>query len=226
MALVRWHARELAMYKHLNAVLTTGSVALTISLAATSPSAAATTTTWTVKPGGNFSAARSMAGSFVFVIKDTKTDVPIHCSSAKLTGNLKSGSGLPGAGIGSITVAEFGKCSYNIALPLTAHGLPWKLNALTYVSAGGVTTASLTGIGFTALGPGCHLTVDGTAARANDGRTKFTYTNSTGKLKLISGGGNLTFYAVSGCFGLFNDGDHAVMTGTLTVSPKQKITSP
>jgi hypothetical protein len=214
-------ARELAMYKHLSAVVMTGSIALTIGLAATSPSAASTTTTWTVKPGGSVIAQGSVK------IKDTSTGTPITCRSVALSTTLKSGSGLPGAGIGSITKATFAKCAITTgATTFTVGGLPWGVNALSYDAANGMTTGSLAGIHLhgSPLG-GCVLTVDGTAASANDGRTMFTYTNSTGKLRFISGGGNLTFF-VSGCFGLFNSGDHAVMTGTLAVSPKQKITSP
>ena len=209
------------MYKRLSAVLTTGSVALTMILAATSPSAAATTTTWTVRPGGNVIVQGSVR------IKDTNTGSIVTCGSVTLTTMLKSGSGLPGAGVGSITKATF-KCAITTGeTTLTVHGLPWTLNALSYNSASGVTRGSLAGIhlhGSPHLA-GCILTLDGTAAHANDGKVKFTYTNSTGKLSFVPTGGNLHFYKVI-CFGLFNSGDPAVMTGTLTVSPKQEITSP
>jgi hypothetical protein len=52
------------------------------------------------------------------------------------------------------------------------------------------------------------------------------YTNSTGRLQTRTTGGNLHFYHVRGCAGLLNTGDPATIRVTLTVSPKQAITSP
>ena len=40
------------------------------------------------------------------------------------------------------------------------------------------------------------------------------------------GGGNLHAWAVSGCSGLINNGDPQPVSGRLTVTPKQTITSP
>lgn len=211
------------MYKRLNAVLTTGSVALALSLAATVPSAAATTTTWTVKPGGNLMALGSVK------MKDTSTGSIVTCRSVTLTTVLKSGSGLPGVGIGSVSRSTFAKCALTIGgMTWTVNGLPWDINALSFDSANGVTSGSLAGIHLSG-NPNfvyCMLTVDGKAAHSDDGQVRFTYTNSTGKLSFVPTGGNLHFYSVSGCLGLFNSGDPAVMTGTLTVSPKQEVTSP
>ena len=68
--------------------------------------------------------------------------------------------------------------------------------------------------------------IDGTSGTASDGAVKVSYTNSTGRLKLLSTGGNLHFYNVMGCFGLINSGDAAALSATFTVSPRQAITSP
>ena len=105
----------------------------------------------------------------------------------------------------------------------TGH-LPWKLNASSFKS--GVTTGTITGIHATLSGPACTATVDGTGASANNGKVKVTYTNSTGKLKVLASGGNLHVYNVSGCAGQINNKDATTFTGTYTVSPKQTITSP
>ena len=53
-----------------------------------------------------------------------------------------------------------------------------------------------------------------------------TYTNSTGALKVLTTGGNLHIYNVSGCAGLIRSGDATTFSGTYAVSPKQTITSP
>jgi hypothetical protein len=45
-------------------------------------------------------------------------------------------------------------------------------------------------------------------------------------LKPLATGGNLHFYSVSGCLGLFINGDPVTLSATFTVSPKQAITSP
>ena len=58
------------------------------------------------------------------------------------------------------------------------------------------------------------------------GKVKVTYTNSTGKLKVLPTGGNLHVCNVSGCAGLINSGDATQFSGTYTVTPKQTITSP
>lgn len=109
---------------------------------------------------------------------------------------------------------------------MASNGFPWNLNATRYNSSTGVTTGTITGIDLVATAPGCSATLDGTAAGADNGKIKVTYTNSTGALKLLSTGGNLHDYAVSGCFGLVNNNDPEDASGTTTVTPKQTITSP
>lgn len=219
-------ARELAMYKRFSAVLTTGSVALTMGLTATSPPAVATTTTWTVKPGGSFSVSGS--GD----LKDAKTGEPVKCTSIKLAGMLKSGSGLSGSGIGSVTSASFNHCATG-AIPVTVSigsgSLPWEVNALKYDPTTGVTTGSLEDIDlkyqFPAFFCNGSLHVDGTAADANNGLIKLSYNNGTGNLKLLGPGGNLHSWAVTGC-SVYRNGDAQKPSGNTAMSPEQKITSP
>jgi hypothetical protein len=74
--------------------------------------------------------------------------------------------------------------------------------------------------------PGCTAVIDGTSGTASDGTVKLRYTNSTGRLRLLTTGGNLHFYNVRGCAGLVNTGDPATISARFTVSPKQAITSP
>jgi hypothetical protein len=191
--------------------------ALTVGLAA-SPALAAT---WTVKPGGNFTATAGQTK-----LTDTKTKAVLTCKSSKSTGTLKKGKGLPGAGIGSIKTQTFSNCKGPLGLTFTVKTshLPWKLNAVSFKN--GVTTGTITGIHATLSGPACSATVDGTGASANNGKVKVTYTNSTGKLKVLTTGGNLHVYNVSGCAGQINNGDPTTFSGTYTVSPKHTITSP
>jgi hypothetical protein len=207
------------MRKRLTAALLAGGTALALGLGTTA--AMAVTATWTVKPGGSFSFAGSAQ------VKDTKTTTVAKCTSVKLSGTLKSGKGLSGTGIGTISKGTFTGCTVGgIAVTVAVHGLPWKENAMSYNSTSGVTTGTISGIDLVASTTGCKATLDGTGAGKNNGVTKITYTNSTGKIKLLASGGNLHSYAVSGCFGLINNGDPQQASGSGTVTPKQTITSP
>ena len=91
-------------------------------------------------------------------------------------------------------------------------------------STSGVTTGTLTGIHAALTGPGCSAVVDGTGATADNGMVSATY--STGALKVLTTGGNLHIYNVSGCAGLIRSGDSTTFSGTYAVSPRQTITSP
>src|SRR5262245_46169215 len=80
-------------------------------LAATNIGVAAT---WTVKPGG---AITAKAG--VTTLKDTKTGSTLSCKTSSGKGTVKSGSGLSGTGIGSITALSFSTCTGPLGLTFT-----------------------------------------------------------------------------------------------------------
>src|SRR5438067_6834916 len=88
-----------------------GMTAAVLGLAA-GPALAATT--WTVSPGGSISAT---AGTTT--LKDTGTGTTLNCSSSAAKGTVKSGSGLAGAGIGSITSLTFSGCTGPLGLTFT-----------------------------------------------------------------------------------------------------------
>jgi hypothetical protein len=180
-------------------------------------------TTWTVGPGGPVSMK-----SGKFILTDTTTGSAPTCQSSALSGRLKGGSGLPGTHIGSITTARFTGCStpFGPGFTLQARDLPWHLNVLSYNATAGVATGSLSHLQIKFLFPSCTAVIDGTSGTASDGIVKFRYTNSTGRLKLLTIGDNLHFYNVQGCAGLIRTGDSATISATYTVSPKQAITSP
>jgi len=210
------------MRKRLTAILVSGGAAAAIGLGTTAALASSINATWTVSPGGSITSSGSGQ------VKDSTTGTTAKCTSISLNGTLKSGSGLSGTGLGSVTSASFSGCTIGtIGVNVAVHGLPWSLNALKYNSTSGVTTGNVKGIDLVATTTGCSATLDGTAAGANNGVTGITYTNSTGKIKLTSGSGaNLHSWGVVGCFGLVNNGDVQKASGTLTVTPMQKISSP
>jgi len=183
--------------------------------------AALAATTWTVKPGGSFTAKSGTA-----TFKDTATGSIFTCTSVSVTGTLKSGTGLSGSGVGSISAVGFTNCTspLNLRLFLKATALPWHVNLAA--DNKGAVTGTISHIQIQVTNPGCAFVLDGTGATARDGSLKFRYTDSTGRLTLLRTGGNLNVYNVRSCAGLVNDNDPLALSATLTLSPKQAITSP
>ena len=204
------------------AVAAGAAAVLAVSLGAVA-STAVTVRTWTVRPGG---AVTATAGRTT--LTDTTTGNSLACPSSTLSGTLKSGSGLPGTGIGSIATVPSIYCPTPAgpSFTLMARDLPWHLNVSSYTASTGVVTGSLSHLQIAFTGPGCRAVIDGTSGTAGDGSVEVSYTNSTGRLKLLTADGNLHFYNVMGCFGLINSGDDAALSARFTVSPRQAITSP
>ena len=180
-------------------------------------------TTWTVRPGGPVSMKSGR-----FILTDTATGAALTCPPSALSGTLKSGSGLPGAGIGSITAVHSIFCPTPLgpSYTLRARDLPWRLNMFSYNATTGVGTGSLSHLQIAFSGTACTAVIDGTSSAASDGMVKVRYTNSTGRLRTRTTGGNLHFYNVRGCAGFFNSGDSATISAIYTMSPVQAITRP
>ena len=207
------------MSTRVGAVALAGVAALAAALGA-GPATAAAATTWTVRPGGAIT-----AHSGNLKLTDTATGTILTCSST-VSGTLKPGSGLSGAGIGSITAAAF-HCPTSIGLfLLTPAGLPWHLNLASYNSRTGVSRGTIGHLQLTLTGPGCRAVVNGTSGTTANGVVAITYGNATSTLKILPAWGNLHWYHVHGCAGLVASGDPAALSGSYTVSPTQTITSP
>jgi len=208
------------MRKRVGATLfTAGAAALAIGLGTTT-SFAATAVTWSVSPGGSISGS---AGTTV--LKDKTSGTTVTCSTSTMTGSLKSGKGLAGKGIGTVTSVTFNNCTVlGQTVSLASGTVAWKLNAASYTS--GVTHGTITGIHLAISSSVCSATIDGTSGTAHNGLVKITYTNSTHKLKILAAGDNLHVYNVNGCLGVIANGDSGSITGSYAVSPAQKITSP
>ena len=183
--------------------------------------------TWTVQPGGSVQAAS--AGLFVI---DTTTGNKIECASVFARGTLKNGSGLPGADAGSLSTVNFFHCTGQGGGSdlLNSAGLPWHVNFGSYNAAKGVVRGTISHLHievFSETGSGCNPRIDGTRGTALDGKVTFRYIDRTGQLLVLRSFSNLHFYNVSsGCLGLFDNGDPAVLDTGYNVSPKQAITSP
>lgn len=212
------------MRKGVAGILLSGGATAVLALGLSATTAlAATATTYTVSPGGAITAKSGKT-----TLKDTTTGTSLSCVSSSTKATLKKGSGLAGADLGSITSLTFTTCTGPASLTFTVKTTasktkPWHLNATSYNATTGVTTGTITGIKATLSGTACSATVGGASATAT-GKVKVTYNNSTHKLKVLTTGGTLHVWNVSGCLGLINSGDASTFTGTYTVSPAQTIT--
>ena len=107
---------------------------------------------------------------------------------------------------------------------MTVHGLPWRVDAVSYTKPP-MAKMDLYGIDLVAPAAACSVTLDGTAAGANDGYTNVNYDNTSGTWT-FGPGGDLRSWAVSKCLGVINSGDDQRVSGPSTVVPEQDITSP
>jgi hypothetical protein len=213
----------MALRKRLSRRIMITGAATAVAIGASAGVALAAAITFSIHPGGNITAS---AGTTK--LTDKNTGSVLTCATSKSTGTLKSGSGIGGANLGSIKTLTFSNCVGPLGLTFTVTNshFPWKLSGASYNATSGKTTGHIAGIHSVLSGPSCSATVDGTGATADNGKVKVTYTNSTHKLKVLAGGGNLHVYNVSGCAGLINSGDATTFVGTYKVSPAQTITSP
>ena len=183
-------------------------------------SAADTARTWTVQPGGAVAAAGTIT------LTDTRSGASDTCTSSTMSGTLKAGSGLPGSGIGSITAAGYRGCGTLGSRDMTARGLPWHLNLVSYDGATGVSRGTISHLKLAFSIPACRAVINGTSDSTADGVVAVSYTSKTGKLKILPHGGTLHWYHISGCAGLVRPGDIATLSAGYAISPPQTITSP
>jgi len=166
----------------------------------------ATAATWTVKPGG---ATTGTAGKTVITAK----------------GTLKNGSGLAGAGLGSITSLAFKGCSILGQTPTVTITGKMPLNGISYNATTKTASMTITKIHGTisVSSLSCSATIDGTGATAHNGMVKATFSNVTNTLKVLASG-NLHLY--NNTCPVIANGDSVNFTGSYKLTPKQTITSP
>ena len=182
-------------------------------------------TTWTVKPGG---AVTGTAGKTI--VTDKTKGLSVTCTSSAAKGTLKSGKGLAGAGIGTVTSLAFKGCTaMGVTVSVTITG-KMPLNATAYNATTKVASMTVTKIhGTIAVSaiPGCSATIDGTGATAKNGMVKATFSNKTNTLTVSAKGGNLHIYnPTTACNGAVGNKDAVNFTGAYKFGAKQTITSP
>jgi hypothetical protein len=190
--------------------------AVTIGLSGTPAMAA---TSWTITPGGSFTGLAT-----TFQISDPATHTTITCNSATIGGTLKSGSGIPGAGAGSITSVNFGTCTAQNGAPfdIAAANLPWSIN-LSSFPVGDEPTGTIKGIQISSLGPLCKAIFQASNGAAA-GMAPFGFDDSTDTLT-VGTADNLLVSNLSSCTGYFVPGDSIQTSANFVLMPRQSITT-
>jgi hypothetical protein len=198
-----------------------GTAALAIALGAAS-SSAATAAGWNVSPGGAFTGKQSGK----VTITDTVTKRSVVCTTTAAAGRFRSGTGLPGAGIGTLRSLSLTGCAtvQGLAFTVKAGALPWSLNADKYIPAKTTTYGTVTRVHLTLAATGCSATIDGTSATSDNGSVVIHIHNTPSKLKLEAAGSTLHIYVGSGCTGLFKNGNAVSVSSAYLMSPGQTIT--
>jgi hypothetical protein len=174
------------------------------------------TTTWTVKPGGAISIVTGK-----FTLTDPKTNSTITCTSTKLSGTVRSGSGLPGTHVGTIPKVSFTKCLWAGVNPdLAAESRPWHLNLTSY--SNGLVTGTVSHMVIVTANGGCVTIIE--SKDSERGSVRFTYNDSTNAGKFT--GGNLHVVNEICAAQLFHTGDPIHLAASFRMQPAQSITSP
>jgi hypothetical protein len=213
-----------------------------LAVAAVATSAAAATT-WTVSPGGSYTAPLSSGATFV--IQDGVTGTTVTCASSAIAGTLTAGSSQYGD-LGTITSVSPGTCTgpggstYTVATNASS-AAPWTVGAVAYTASDGVTSGDLTpasssgtGVAITLTGPGCTVVLGGTTSV--HAYLIFDYQNSNGELAIPRSTYRPTIRVVSTTCSswLATDGMRVYTTpvfpgtnaGGFAFSPRQTITGP
>jgi hypothetical protein len=213
------------MRTRLRAFLLVGGTAAAAMGLSVSSSLAATTPTWTVSPGGTFT-ARQATGKIT--ITDTVTTKSVVCTTSTSAGSFETGAGLSGTGIGSFTSFSLTGCTAgkNVAYTATATGLPWSINAVKYIASKTTTDGTITGLGLTLSAAACSATIGGATAGSTGTVGMHFHNAPRNKLPFETTGANLHVYVTSGCARLFKNGDAVTMADAYVVNPGETITSP
>jgi len=191
----------------------TGAVALCVLM---SVGATASTSTWTVVPGG----PASSAGSVVVTVQET--GVEFQCSSVSGSGVSVSGNGNanPIAEIRADDVS-FAECEgpFGAVAELTPRGV-WHLAAAAYDPATGVSSGTIEDIEIGILAPGCTATLSG--------YVDITYDNATDTVTLLPNPTVEISYVdpVDTCLALIEQGQHLMPDASFILGPGQDISSP
>jgi hypothetical protein len=188
-----------------------GALCVLMSVAAT-----ASTSTWTVLPGG------AAASSGYVQVTVEETGVEIYCAEATGSGVLVTGSDNvnPIAEISAGDVA-FAGCQgpFGATADLTPAGT-WELHTSGYDADSGISTGRIEGIDIAILGAGCDARLTG--------YVDVTYDNASDTVTLLPNPTVDISYVdtANNCLGLIEQGQHLRPEASFVLGPGQDISSP
>lgn len=219
------------MNRRARRTLTTTSL---ISAAVAVTMAAGITATWTFLPGGEITAFNVGDAGAV-----TDRGTVVTCTTSTVKVSAKSGSGLSGQDIGSISEMTLegndsdpsdSRCLSTpggIFIRIMLRDLPWKFSVESYDPASGEVSGKVTGVkaGFQGS-DGCSA--EFTAPGGGPGEVFVTYSNSEGTVRTDPTRFSLVATTLTGTCDpdLIAIGDGLAAAGIWEVQPKQEVTSP
>jgi hypothetical protein len=182
--------------------------------------------TWSVSPMNSYEGGDSVGPA---VLSDSSTGGTINCISWFSQLNYKGGMGLTHTLV-TLRLQSFRACTLpgGIAVTVTPVTASWNLTGTAFNPSRnlGVTTGRVRGVSLSFSSSSCSGVLDGTAAGANDGTLTYQYYNNPHWLVVRPWGiTTLHAYNVSGCGGIFADGDAVTFHGVLDAT-YLTITSP
>ncbi|MBO2447966.1 hypothetical protein J4573_12755 [Actinomadura barringtoniae] len=190
---------------------------MTAAITALSPTAQ--DPTWTVSPGGSFTAAASVD------IKNVTRGWTISCQSMDVTGSAESGANQQGQWLLTFPTVTFTGCTgpggtYTVT---PASDFQWVFNAEGYDA--GTTNGALTYVQLTAeASNGCKTDI--TAPDGGPGTAAARHANSDGSLSVNGDTLQATFTNFACSADTIATGDKFSFSTSLPITPRQTITSP
>lgn len=153
---------------------------------------------------------------------DTTSGTELNCVSGTASGSSKTGTGLAGTKIGTISATTWNGCTGPLGLEfvVTQSGT-WSINAKYKTSTGA--TGNISNISAVVDGgSACKFTVTGSVP------IKFTNKSSRSVLTVTTtSAGTLTVSNLTGgCFGAVNNGDKATFSGAYVLSAVNSVYNP
>ena len=143
------------------------------------------------------------------VLNDPGTGGKIRCASPFVQFNGEGGMGLTHT-LMTLKFQQFGDCTLpdGTVITVTPSTVPWQMTGTGFNSSTnlGVTTGRVRGVSLSFSSSSCSGVLDGIAAGANDG--------------------TLHAYDISGCAGIFTNGDAVSLSATFGAPNYLVITSP
>jgi hypothetical protein len=182
---------------------------------------------WSVSPMNTVEGGDSVGQT---VLADSTTGGKIKCTSESAGYDIKGGMDLTGTVTGKLAgvTMQFGGCALPDGTAVTVtESNEWAMTGVRFDPSTnlGVTTGRWRGVDISFSSSTCSGVLDGSAAGANDGILTYEFYNNPHWLIVRTYGGDLHAYNVTGCTGIFGNGDpvtmHTISTGTDIV-----ITSP